>query len=284
MHSDMSKEAGPNEEHTKSAMQWNEAHLHSGGNSTFGNTFFEQQGDGRFLEISDKVSAETYWPWGLSVGDLNADGYQDIFITAGMNYPFRYQTNTLLINDRASRFRPAEFILGVEPRKDHKTARPWFDLDCAGKDKHSHRLCAGANGRVQAWGAMGSRSSVIFDLDDDGDLDIVTNEFNGEPMVLISDLAQSSKNLHYLKIKLAGSRSNRSGLGATVVLRSGDIVLTQNMDGKSGYLSQSLQPLYFGLGDATGITEVNVQWPSGQTQTISASKLNTVIEITEPEQ
>ena len=283
MHSDMSKEAGPHEEHQKSDMQWNEAHLHSGGNSTFGNTFFENRGDGKFLEISDKVSAETYWPWGLSVADLNADGYQDIFVTAGMNYPFRYQTNTLLINDRGSRFRPAEFILGVEPRKNRETARPWFDLDCSRTDQKSHRLCTGTSGLVQAWGAMGSRSSVVFDLDDDGDLDIVSNEFNGEPMVLISDLAQTSKNLNYLRIKLAGSRSNKGGIGAKVVIETADGTYTQNMDGKSGYLSQSLKPLYFGLGNATEVTGITVHWPSGKSQTINAPRLNTLLEIVEPD-
>lgn len=284
MHSDMSKEAGPHEEHVKSDMQWNEAHLHSGGNSTFGNTFFENQGDGKFLEISDKVSAETYWPWGLSVADLNADGFQDIFVTAGMNYPYRYQTNALLLNDKGSRFRSAEFILGVEPRKDRKTARPWFDLDCSKPDQKRHKLCTGTNGLVQAWGALGSRSSVIFDLDDDGDLDIVSNEFNSEPMVLISNLAQSDKDLNYLKIKLNGSRSNKGGIGAKVTVVTANGTFTQNMDGKSGYLSQSLKPLYFGLGTATEISEIKVQWPSGKSQIINAPKLNTLLEISEPEQ
>jgi hypothetical protein len=284
MHSDMSKEVGPDDEHTKSDMQWNEAHLHSGGNSTFGNTFFENQGDGKFLEVSDKVSAETYWPWGVSTGDLNADGYQDIFVTAGMNYPFRYQSNTLLINDKGTRFRPAEFILGVEPRKDRKTAQPWFDLDCGRADQKSHRLCTGTNGLVQAWGALGSRSSVIFDLDNDGDLDIVSNEFNNEPMVLISDLAQTERKLNYLKIKLIGSRSNKGGIGAKVVVKTAGASYSQNMDGKSGYLSQSLKPLYFGLGDATEVTGITVHWPSGTTQAIESPKLNTLLEITEPDQ
>src|SRR3989441_7069858 len=50
----------------------------------FGNALFANQGDGRFAEVSDSVGVETYWPWGPSVDDLNADGWDDIFITAGM--------------------------------------------------------------------------------------------------------------------------------------------------------------------------------------------------------
>ena len=83
-----------------------------------------------------------YWPWGLSTGDLNADGFEDVFITAGMNYPYRYATNSLKLNDRGKRFVDAEFVLGVEPRRGGQVATPWFELDMAGADK-GHREGAG---------------------------------------------------------------------------------------------------------------------------------------------
>src|SRR5579872_2692357 len=124
----------------------------------FGNAFYENAGHGKFREVSDQINAENYWPWGLSVGDLNADGFQDAFITASMNYDFRYQVNSLLLNDRGQKFVDAEFILGVEPRRDGKTAAPWFELDCSGADAQ-HALCAGRTGRIQVWAALGSRSS-----------------------------------------------------------------------------------------------------------------------------
>lgn len=78
----------------------------------------------------------------------------------------------------------------------------------------------------------------MFDLDNDGDLDIVTNDFNSEPQLLISDLAQTSP-IHWLKVALVGTASNRNGLGATVHLHAGVQVYTKYNDGKSGYLSQS---------------------------------------------
>jgi len=49
-------------------------------------------GAAKFEEVSDRVGAENYWPWGLSVGDLNADGW-DGFIASGMNFPYRYGIN-----------------------------------------------------------------------------------------------------------------------------------------------------------------------------------------------
>jgi hypothetical protein len=126
-----------------------------------------------------------------------------------------------------------------------------------------------------------SRSSVMFDLDNDGDLDIVTNDFNSAPQILISDLAQVKK-IHWLKIVLVGTESNRNGLGATVRLSANGRTYTQYNDGKSGYLSQSVLPLYFGLGDATKIDRIEVDWPSGRKQVVSKGlRENRTLRITE---
>ncbi|MGH9429442.1 MAG: hypothetical protein ACRD2L_24415 [Terriglobia bacterium] len=88
-------------------------------------------------------------------------------------------------------------------------------------------------------GSLSSRSSVIFDLDDDGDLDIVTNEFNSEPQILISNLTQK-KTGHFAKVNLVGNKSNRNGIGAIVTVFAKELRITQVQDGKSGYLSQSV--------------------------------------------
>jgi hypothetical protein len=102
-------------------------------------------------------------------------------------------------------------------------------------------------------------------------------------MVLISDLAQVKPDLHFLKVALVGSASNRSGLGASVVVKTGGRTYHQTHHGKSGYLSQSLAPLYFGLGDAAVVDAIEVRWPSGRAQTIPGPiRANTRVEIREP--
>jgi hypothetical protein len=127
-----------------------------------------------------------------------------------------------------------------------------------------------------------SRSSVIFDLDNDGALDIVTNDFNSEPQVLMSNLAQRKK-IHWLKVLLIGTNSNREGLGAIVRVTAGGRTYVKYNDGKSGYLSQSALPLYFGLGDGAKIERVEVQWPSGQVQMVRENlRENQVLVIAEP--
>ena len=281
MHSDMSEQVGPERESYKSRQQWPESMLLTQGKSIWGNAFYRNNGKGNFEEVSDQIGAENYWPWGISVGDLNADGFDDVFIASSMKFPFRYAVNSLLLNNQGSEFLSSEFILGVEPRPDGRFAEPWFELDCDGEDK-DHALAKGRSGRAVIWSALGTRSSVMFDLDNDGDLDIVTNEFNSRPMVLISNLSEKHDKLNYLKVKLVGEKSNRDGLGAVVRVRTGSQTYMKVHDGQSGYLSQSLYPLYFGLNDVTNVDEIKVTWPSGNKQTVLGPiDVNRTIEVKE---
>ena len=280
MHSDMSDEIGPEREKEKSKMLWSDEFLQGGADNIFGNAFYRNLGDGRFEEISDRIGVENYWPWGPSVGDLNADGWEDIFVAASMCFPFRYGIDSVFLNDRGERFRDAEFLLGVEPRRGGRTATPWFDVDCATEGVGT-RVCEGQTGPITVLGTLGTRSAAIFDIDADGDLDIVTNEFNAAPQVLVSDLAQRKK-IHYLKVELSGTSSNRDGLGATVRVSAGGRVFTRYNDGKSGYLSQSALPLYFGLGAARRVDSVEVAWPSGRSSVIENVSANTTLRMEEP--
>jgi len=264
-------------------------------NLIFGNAMFASRGNGQFDDVSDSIGVETYWPWGPSVDDFNADGWDDVFIAAGMNFPFRYGINSLLLNEQGHRYLPSEFVLGVEPRPHGATEQVWFTLDCNGADR-GNRLCgkcvhpkamvieclSAGGGRVNVTGTLASRSAVTLDLDGDGDVDIVTNEFNARPQVLMSDLAQRRR-INYLEIRLRGTRSNREGLDArvTVVLPDGRRLL-KVLDGKSGYLSQSDRPLYFGLGEADTVAEHDICWPSGEHQTLSGPKAGQTIDVVEP--
>jgi hypothetical protein len=212
---------------------------------------------------------------------LNADGFQDVFIAASMCFPFRYGINSLLLNESGGRFVDAEFVLGVEPRQGGRTHTPWFEADCATTEDKTRRACEGQTGKITVMGTLGTRSSAIFDLDGDGDLDIVTNDFNSAPQVLVSDLARR-RPVRFVQIALTGTQSNRNGLGAIVTVVAEGKAYTQPNDGKSGYLSQSVLPLYFGLGEARRVERIEVLWPSGRKSIVDKGiKLNRTIAIAE---
>jgi hypothetical protein len=292
MHSDMTTRqiqlqasSRPGSEKVKSEpfcrVEWTEEYLRGSSNNIFGNALWKNLGSGKYEEVSNPTGAETWWPWGVSVGDLNADGFPDVFVTAGMGYPFTYAVNNVLLNERGTRFINSEFTLGVEPRLGWRTSTDYFVLDCGGADK-DHPLCQGRTDRVMVAGTASSRSSVLLDIDGDGDLDLITNEINDRPQVLISNLSEK-KQIHFLKIKLTGTKSNRDGLGAIVKLTAGGLTQTQQNDGKSGYLSQSSLPLYFGLGDVAKVDRIEVSWPSGQRQVLDHDiTANTQLSIVEP--
>ena len=287
MHSDMFQNVGPEKEKLKSAGEPSDAFLMGPKDSfVFGNSLYHNLEGGKFEEVSDRMGVENYWPWGPSAGDLNADGWEDLFIASSMNFPFRYGINSLLLNNRGAKFLDAEFVLGVEPRRDGKTYTPWFDMDCSQPSNDTRGFmrtpCNGQTGKITVMAPLGSRSAAIFDLDGDGDLDIVTNDFNSAPQVLISNLSEQ-RSIHWIKVKLVGATSNRDGVGATVRVHTAGGVFMKYNDGKSGYLSQSSLPLYFGLGETAKIDSVDVDWPSGVHQTVTQNlRENSVLQISEP--
>ena len=285
MHSDMVESVGPELE-TRKAKPAAESFLMGPVDSfIFGNSLYRNLGGGKFNEVSDAMGVENYWPWGPSIGDVNADGWDDIFIASSMNFPFRYGINSLLLNNKGKKFLAAEFMLGVEPRRT--TYTPWFQLNCAQLPPDPRNLmrpmCENQSGQVAVLAPAGSRAGVLFDLDNDGDLDLVTSDFNSAPQILISDLAQVHS-IHWLKVQLIGASSNRDGLGALVKVDAPHGTYTKQHDGKSGYLSQSSLPMYFGLGDDAAVNRVAVRWPSGRNQVITQDiKVNDILRIREPQ-
>ena len=250
----------------------------------WGNALFEgaRGSDGMvYRESSDELGLENYWPWGVSVEDVNADGFEDVFITASMNYPWRYWPNSMRLNEGGKKFVEVAGLLNLEPREDEKTKVPIFTRDCA--TEYIKLDCNGKHeGTVEVFGSLGSRSSVIFDLDNDGDLDIVTNENYYYPQVLVSDLSEQ-KEINYLKVRFRGVTNNRSGIGTKVVVALPDgQKLHRVYDGKSGFISHSDYPLYIGLGENREFSSIEVTWANGRKQTVpGSSRINRVLWIEE---
>jgi hypothetical protein len=87
----------------------------------------------------------------------------------------------------------------------------------------------------------------------------------GQPLKFYENKPAAKRN--WIGFRLVGTKSNRDGIGAEVVVKAGGRTQTALMDGATGYLAHGVLPLYFGLGDAKTVESVEVRWPSGAKQT-----------------
>ena len=121
-----------------------------------------------------------------------------------------------------------------------------------------------------------SRGLAVGDLDDDGRLDVVTNDLDGAPQIIRNEIDGGG---NWLLIRLKGRRLNTGAIGAVVTARSGSLVQKRLVQSGSSYISQEDKRLHFGLGKVEQVDSLEVRWPDGTTTTMKNVKANQRIEI-----
>ena len=122
-----------------------------------------------------------------------------------------------------------------------------------------------------------ARGAAYADIDNDGALDVLVTTNGGRPWLFHNDAATN----HSLRVKLLGTKSNRNGIGAVVRVTSGSAKQWQMLRSGSSYLSQSELVLTFGLGSAASADTIEIQWPSGQLDKLSAITAQQTITVEE---
>jgi hypothetical protein len=105
-----------------------------------------------------------------------------------------------------------------------------------------------------------SRGAAVADIGNDGRLAVAVNEMNEPPTLLALKAHESG---HWLGIRLRGTQSNRSALGARVEIQAGDVKQSDEVRSGGSYLSQSDLRLHFGLGRNRKVDQLTINWPSG---------------------
>jgi enediyne biosynthesis protein E4 len=122
------------------------------------------------------------------------------------------------------------------------------------------------------------RGLATADYDNDGDIDIVTNNRGDFPSLLRNDGGNTN---HWLSVQLIGTKSNRDGIGASLKLSSAGFVQFEQAKGGMSYMSASDPRIHFGLGKRMKIEALEITWPSGHVDRLTNLPIDQIIAIKE---
>lgn len=202
-------------------------------------SLYHNQGNGLFADrtIETGLAVNTHFVgWGVAFLDIDHDGRQDLFMVNGHVYP---EVDAI---GGKSRFRQIKNV--------------YWNTGQGGFVDISEQAGPGIN-------TPGSgRGAAFGDLDNDGDIEIVVNNLDSSPSLLVNRAAKA----HWLQVRLRGVASNRDGFGAVVRLQAGTLDLVREVRSGGSFLSSNDQRLHFGLGDRQSVDRVAVRWPTGRTE------------------
>lgn len=230
-----------------------------------------------FRNVADPVVADAGWAWGSQFADLNNDGTDELFVANGFisddsthNYWYSMSkiagANARLFEDAATW--PA---FGTQSLSGFERSRVYLNRGLAG--------WADVAQAVGVTDTYDGRAVAMADFTNRGAMDVVVANLN-QPVVLYRDSPDSAN--HWIAFKLIGTRSNRSAIGAEVVIESGEATQRRVVDGGMGFASQNDRRPHFGLGAREWVDRAVIHWPSGEQQVLTHLAADTLHTITEP--
>jgi enediyne biosynthesis protein E4 len=218
------------------------------------NVLYRNDGGGSFTDVTIPagLGVETrYICWGTGFADFDNNGWPDIAVVTGSVYPEV----------------EAEF-------SEYPLKTPRFIFRNLGNGKFEELIDEAGPGIAAA---HCSRGCAFGDFDNDGDVDMVVINLNEPPSLLRNDVTSEGK---WLKVLLVGTKSNRSAIGSTVLVKYGGKVQAQAVTAQSSFYSVNDRRLHFGLGVNTH-ADIEIHWTNGLIEKVAAVESNQLVTVTE---
>lgn len=196
-----------------------------------------------------------YVAWGIGMIDLDNDGLSDILQVNGHVYP---EIDTATSKSQES-YRNPRLV--------------YRNLGDGRFEDVSTKAGPGIGER------QSSRGAAFGDIDNDGDIDLLVMNMGEPPSLLRNDLPAGHG--HWIQLRLEGTRSNRSAIGAIVTIEAGGRRQSRTLLSQSSYISQNDLRIHFGLGKVQRIDRLRVTWPNGQTEDFSGVVVDSVLHLVE---
>ena len=278
-------------------------------NDTVRNFLFINQKNGKLKEdgfyygVAYDEAGSTVSAMGTDAKDYDNDGWPDIFYNNLMGQiwalfrnehgkSFRYMsgiTKVARISSPTSGWSNGFIDYNNDGWKDIYSANGDVDNIAPTAEQHD-TMFENADGKTfsDVTDQMGAdflrtgyqRGSAFADLNNDGFMDIVVTSLGNKPRILINSADNGN---HWLLVDAVGHKSNRDGIGAVMKLTTGSgRTLYNHLTTSVGFMSSSDKRVHFGLGAETGISSLEIKWPSGIVQTLKDLKADQILRVDEP--
>jgi hypothetical protein len=231
-----------------------------------------------FSEVGQLMGiSSTDWSWGGLMADYDMDGRKDMFITTGYLKDMT-DLDFIVYRRKQYKFRTREeadslYLASINKLPEVKLQNHFYrnigNLEFEDRSTTWTRSSPGF-----------SNGAVYADLDNDGDLDIVTNNINEKATLLRNTSTESlNSEKHFLKLNFQGSQSNPNGMGTKVWVYSDSLTQFSENYTSRGFQSNVAPTLYFALDGVQMADSIVVQWPEGRKKSYYNVSLDTVVKL-----